>query len=129
MSTITRSTLGAGPDVVVKQKLDDGIHRIRLDEGNTPLSGRGNTARDAAKHLAMQLREQARLVEANEGITPSRAELEAALWRKAKALLQAIAEKHRTFAVRGMRYEAAPGTAAFIAEEHALIDQLLNLES
>lgn len=128
MSTSTRSTLGVGPDVVVREKLDDGVHRIRLDEANIPLSGRGNTARDAAKHLAAQLREQARLIEANEGIIPSRVEVEAALWRKARGLLRGIAERYQAFAARGMTYEAAPRTTAFIAEEHALVGQLLSLE-
>lgn len=128
MNKDTRSTLGVGPDVIVREQLDDGSFRIQLDAANTPLSGRGNTPREAASHLAARLREQARLVEANEGLVPSSKEEEAVLWRKAWILLQGIERKHYSFAFKGMSYEAAPNTTAFIAEEHALIDALLKLK-
>jgi hypothetical protein len=48
-------------------------------------------------------------------------------WRAARDLLSRIAEKHARFEARGMRYEATPGVAAFIAEEHALVAELLKL--
>ncbi len=63
----TRSAIGASKDNVVRQNLTDGTFRILMDEDNAPLCGYGNTFRDAAIHLADQLREQARLIEASEG--------------------------------------------------------------
>ena len=66
MATI-KSQIGASTARVIRQDLDDGTFRIRMDEDNVPLCGYGNTRREAAKHLAEQLREQARLIEAIEG--------------------------------------------------------------
>jgi len=59
--------LGASGNNVIRQSLTDGTFRVRMDETNCPLCGYGNTRREAARHLADQLREQARLVEAMEG--------------------------------------------------------------
>lgn len=63
----TLSAIGAGPDAVIRTDNEDGTFSIELSPGNPPKVGHGNTRRDAAKHLADQLREQARLVEACEG--------------------------------------------------------------
>lgn len=66
MSSI-KSQIGASGKSVIRQDLADGTFRIRMDEDNVPLCGYGNTRREAARHLADQLREQARLIEAIEG--------------------------------------------------------------
>lgn len=63
----TRSTIGAGPYVVLREPLKDGTFQIQLDPDNPPMIGHGNTRREAAKHLAEQLREQARLIMKIEG--------------------------------------------------------------
>jgi hypothetical protein len=69
--------LGAGPHVAARIERDDGTVEIRMFDSGiivdhrrptaTTVIGHGNTAREAAAHLADQLREIARLVEAHEG--------------------------------------------------------------
>lgn len=62
-----RSQIGAGPYVVIREPLEDGTFQIQLDPDNPPVIGHGNTRREAAKHLADQLRAQAILIEKVEG--------------------------------------------------------------
>jgi hypothetical protein len=58
--------LGAGPHAADRVENDDGTATIRMFNGT--IAGHGNTAEDAVAHLADQLREIARLVEAREGV-------------------------------------------------------------
>jgi hypothetical protein len=71
MATV-KSQIGTSGESVIRQDLADGTFRIRMDETNIPLCGYGNTRREAAKHLAEQLREQARLIEGIEGTSTKR---------------------------------------------------------
>lgn len=61
--------LGASEDAVRVVEEDDGTIEMNFtyETRQRPLVGRGSTAVEAAKHLAEQLREQARLVEAVAG--------------------------------------------------------------
>lgn len=65
--------IGTTGDSVIAQDLSDGTFRVRMNEDNTPLCGYGNTRREAAKHLAEQLREYARLIVQMEGTIEIRA--------------------------------------------------------
>ncbi len=58
--------LGAGPHAASRIKRDDDTVEIRMFNGK--IVGHGNSAGEAAVHLAEQLREIARLVEAHEGV-------------------------------------------------------------
>jgi hypothetical protein len=60
--------LGAGPDRVRCVAYGDHEHSVHLAGSNRVLFGHGATPREAAKRLADQLREQAQLIEALEGI-------------------------------------------------------------
>ena len=60
--------LGAGSHVATRIEHDAGTVEIRLFNGT--LVGHGNTARDAAVHLADQLRTLAHFVEGHEGLRP-----------------------------------------------------------
>ena len=64
----TRYFMGAGPHAAERIENTDGTVTIRMFDGE--IFGHGNTAKDAAIHLADQLREVARLVEGHEGIRP-----------------------------------------------------------
>jgi hypothetical protein len=57
--------LGAGPHMATRVERPDGVFEIRMYDGK--IVGYGNTAKESAVHLADQLREIARLVEAHEG--------------------------------------------------------------
>jgi len=60
--------LGAGPHAATRVEHDAGTVEIRMFDGK--IVGHGNTAGEAAKHLAQQLRTLAYLVEAHEGTPP-----------------------------------------------------------
>lgn len=60
--------LGAGPHAATRVERDDGVVEIRMFNGT--VVGYGNTVRDAAIHLADQLRTLAYFVEGHEGIQP-----------------------------------------------------------
>lgn len=63
---VTRSTIGVGPHIAIRTENDDGTYQIQLELAG-PAIGHGNTRRDAAKHLAAQLRELATMVSKIEG--------------------------------------------------------------
>ena len=58
--------LGAGPHAATRIEHDAGTVEIRMFNGT--VVGHGNTAREAAVHLADQLRTLAHFVEGHEGI-------------------------------------------------------------
>jgi hypothetical protein len=60
--------LGAGPHAATRIEHDAGTVEICMFNGT--IVGHGNTARDAAVHLADQLRTLAHFVEGHEGIRP-----------------------------------------------------------
>jgi hypothetical protein len=57
--------LGSGPHTATRVEHASGVFEIRMFDGK--IVGHGNTPKEAAVHLAKQLREIARLVEAREG--------------------------------------------------------------
>ena len=57
--------LGAGPHAA--DRIDNGDGTVTISMFNSMIVGHGNTAKDAAAHLADQLREIARLVNGHEG--------------------------------------------------------------
>jgi hypothetical protein len=57
--------LGSGPHTATRVEHASGGFEIRMFDGK--IVGHGNTPKEAAVHLAKQLREIARLVEAREG--------------------------------------------------------------
>jgi hypothetical protein len=57
--------LGAGPHAATRVERPDGVFEIRMFDAK--VVGHGNTTKEAAVHLAEQLREIAYLVEAHEG--------------------------------------------------------------
>ena len=59
--------LGAGPHAATRVEHDDGTVMIRTLVSDGEIVGHGNTAKEAATHLAEQLRRIAYLVEAREG--------------------------------------------------------------
>lgn len=70
-SGATVSQVGAGPLSIIREFAvvsgGDSIWSFTANPQNPPLVGYGSTPKEAAKHLADQLREYARLVEASEG--------------------------------------------------------------
>ena len=60
--------LGAGPHTATRVEHDDGTVMIRMLVSDGEIVGHGNTAREAAVHLAEQLRTLARFVEGHEGL-------------------------------------------------------------
>lgn len=65
--TIVSYFLGAGPHAATRVEHAAGAVEIKIKMFNGKIIGHGRTAKDAAAHLADQLREIARLVEAREG--------------------------------------------------------------
>ena len=66
MSKRVSYELGAGPYTAERIERDDGTVEIRMFNG--VLIGHGNTAREAAIHLAEQIRMIAHFVEGHEGL-------------------------------------------------------------
>jgi hypothetical protein len=64
---ITSYFLGAGPHAADRVENGDGTVTIRMFDGK--IAGHGNSAKEAAQHLADQLQEIARLVRGREGET------------------------------------------------------------
>jgi len=60
--------LGAGPHAATRVEHDDGTVMIRTLVSDGEIVGHGNTAREAAVHLAEQLRALAHFIEGHEGL-------------------------------------------------------------
>lgn len=67
---VTNYILGAGPHTAERVENDDGTVVIRLLVSDGEIVGHGNTAKEAAIHLADQLRQIVWLVEGHEGLQP-----------------------------------------------------------
>ena len=65
---ITRYIMGAGPHEATRVEHAAGTVEIRMFDDK--IVGHGNSAREAAEHLADQLRRLADLVEGHEGLQP-----------------------------------------------------------